>query len=71
MNNEKYNPEVHACQSCGSEYGQPLESFENSDDFELIDDCGRTIEVDGPIVICEECFEASHDTHWHATHPEY
>lgn len=63
--------ESHTCQVCGFEQGQHLEDFENSEDFELTDDCGRTIEVDEDFRICEECYEASHDTHWHAMHPEY
>lgn len=71
MSDINYDDKSSACLVCGSEQGQPLEDFEDSDDFELTDDCGRTIEVDGPIVICEECFEASHDTHWYAMHPEF
>ncbi len=71
MSEIDYNELSNTCVVCGSEQGQSLEDFENSKDFELTDDCGRTIEVDSPIVICEDCFEASHDTHWHATHPEF
>jgi len=71
MENIDYNNTTHTCIVCGSEEGKPLEDLENSDDFELIDECGRTIEVDGPIVICEGCLEESHDAHWHVTHLEY
>lgn len=59
------------CHVCNTNDGQSLESFENSEDFELTDDCGRTVEIGGDFRICEECLEETHDTYWHATHPEY
>lgn len=71
MSDINYDDKSHTCRVCGSEQGQPLEDFEDSEDFELTDDCGRTIEMNEPIVICPECLEANHDTHWHATHPKY
>lgn len=73
MSNKEYNSDTNACKVCGFEAGQPLESFEDGSgsDFELIDDYGRTTEIDASFRICRPCLKESHDTHWYATHPEF
>lgn len=59
------------CDICEEKPGSSLESFEDGVDYERIDDCGRTEEVDDDFVICEECLKKSHDAHWYALHPEF
>ncbi len=59
------------CDICEERPGSSLESFEDGVDYERIDDCGRTEEVDDDFVICDECLKKSHDAHWYATHPEF
>ena len=73
MNDREYNssPDTSTCKVCGFEPGQPLGSFEDGVDFELIDDYGRTIEIGARFRICGVCLKESHDTHWYATHPEF
>ena len=71
MNDKEYNPDANMCKVCGFEVGQPLDAFEDGIDFVLIDDYGRTVEIDASFRICSVCLKESHDTHWYATHPEF